>query len=104
MDHAIPIHNQLMSSCWKLTKTRTPTLRVYPEQIEVEKRIIKLEEQIEERNQTIANLLINGDRKATEIDELEQKLIGLETLLTRVMPSVEQLQKQQRKKKKIKKK
>jgi uncharacterized protein (DUF3084 family) len=66
---------------------------VYPEEVEVEERISKLELDIEERNRTIANLLVNGDQKETKITELERKMVGLEALLKRALPLVEQLEK-----------
>lgn len=68
-----------------------PQLRVYPEEVEVEERISKLEADIEERNRTIANLLVNGDQKESKITELERKMAGLEALLKRALPLVEQL-------------
>jgi site-specific recombinase XerD len=80
-----------------------PQLRVYPEEVEVEERISKLEADIEERNRTIANLLVNGDQKESKITELERKMAGLEALLKRALPLVEQLEKAQEDKKSQKK-
>jgi hypothetical protein len=80
-----------------------PQLRVYPEEVEVEERISKLEADIEERNRTIANLLVNGDQKENKITELERKMAGLEALLKRALPLVEQLEKAEKNKKRQKK-
>jgi integrase len=80
-------------------RTAYPALRVYSDQNEVAERVSKLEEQIIDRNNTIANLLSNGDVKAAKIQELEQKMAGLEALLQRAMPLVEQLEKSNKKKK-----
>jgi len=76
-----------------------PQLRVYQEKVDVEERVLKLEEELTERNSTIANLLVNGDQKAGDIEKLKEKMVGLEALLKRAMPLVEQLEKANKEKK-----
>jgi uncharacterized protein (DUF3084 family) len=64
---------------------------------------VSLRRDIEERNRTIANLLVNGDQKESKITELERRMAGLEALIKRALPLVEQLEKAEEDKKRQKK-
>jgi integrase/uncharacterized coiled-coil protein SlyX len=79
--YSLPTEEQLL----KAYMDAYPLVRVYPDKTEVEERIAKLEEQVTERNGTIAELLTNGTHKVNEMNEMKAQMASsLEALLKRV--------------------
>lgn len=78
MNYSQPSDEQLLEAY----KNAYPQIRVYPDKTEVEQRVSKLEEQIQERNGTIAALVSERQEKTSELHDLKA---GLERVLNRLI-------------------
>jgi integrase len=68
-------------------KSAYTALRVYPDKNEVETRVSKLESDLVERNDAIAELLTRGNQKTTELKELKSQYLELRNMVEKLIES-----------------
>ena len=67
---SLPSDEQLLEAY----KNAYSQLRVYPDNRELEERLLKVERELIERNSVIAELASNGSKKSNEVEELHNQI------------------------------